>query len=147
MASERLLTLVLRCWGCLDLLAVVAPTTWLAWGHAWAGLGEFPDVPVVAYLARSSSALYALHGALILFISTNVRRYGPLISFLAAGAIVHGLVIVAIDWSAGMPAWWTRVEGTAFALGGIVVLVLRHGPWGAEEAVTVVTGDEVRIAD
>jgi hypothetical protein len=137
MPSDRPLKIVLRCWGCLDLLAlvaVVAPTAWLAWGHEWAGLGPFSEAPVVGYLARSASALYVLHGALILFISTDVRRYGPLISFLAAGSIVHGMVIIGIDWAVGMPAWWTRVEGAAFATGGVVVLLLRHGHWGTVRA-------------
>ena len=142
MPPDRLLKIVLRCWGCIDLLAlvaVVAPTPWLAWGHAWAGLGEFPDAPIVAYLARSSSALYAFHGALILFLSTDVRRYGPLVSFLALGGIVHGMIIVGIDWMAGMPAWWTRMEGATFAAGGVVVLLLRHGhlaglPWTASDS-------------
>jgi hypothetical protein len=131
MHSPRLLQILLRCWGCLDLLAlvaVVAPTDWLAWGHEWAGLGEFPDAPLVPYLARSASALYAFHGALFLFLSTNVRRYGPVISFMAVGGLVHSLLIVSIDWMAGMPSWWTRVEGGVFALGSVTILLLRHGP-------------------
>jgi hypothetical protein len=131
MDSTRLLQILLRCWGSLDLLAliaVMAPTHWLAWGHEWAGLGEFPDAPLVPYLARSASALYAFHGALILFLSTNVRRYGPVISFLAVGGLVHSLIIVSIDWMVGMPSWWTRIEGGAFALGSIAILLLRHGP-------------------
>jgi len=64
-ASVRPLRVALRVLGVTDTLAfiaVVMPTTWIQWGHQWSGLGEFPDAPIAGYLARSASALYALHG-------------------------------------------------------------------------------------
>jgi hypothetical protein len=123
------LALVLRLFGAVDLLAALAvflPWEWMAQAHARLGLGELPPAPVVGYLARSASALYALHGALILFVSFDTGRYARLITFLAAAAVVHGAVLVGIDAATRMPAWWTASEGPAVAAMGIVVLVLQR---------------------
>jgi hypothetical protein len=123
------LAVVLRLLGAIDLLAMIAvvmPRRWMEAGHAWAGLGDLPPGPVVGYLARSSSALYALHGALIVVISFDVVRYWRLITFLAAAALVHGGVMLAIDLAEGMPRWWTLFEGPAFAASGAVVLALQR---------------------
>jgi hypothetical protein len=109
----------------LALVAVVMPQTWMAKGHAWAGLGELPPLPIVGYLSRSASFLYALHGAMVLFISFDLPRYGRLVTFLAAAALVHGAVMLGIDLTERMPLWWTVVEGPAFAATGAVVLVLQ----------------------
>lgn len=130
-AGQRLLVVVLRAFGVLDLCAagaVVVPLRWMAAAHAWLGLGPLPPGPLVGYLARSASALYALHGALVLFLSFDVRRYGPVITFLAAAALVHGAVMLGIDLAEGMPGWWTAVEGIGFAATGAVVLVAQ---WAA----------------
>jgi hypothetical protein len=108
------LVVVLRLFGTLDLLAILAvlmPDEWMARGHQWLGLGELPRAPIVGYLARSASALYALHGATILFISTDTVRYARLITFLAVVALIHGAILLGIDLAAGMPAWWTWFEG------------------------------------
>lgn len=127
--QPRALVLALRCLGCLDLLAlaaVVMPRRWMELGHAWAGLGTLPDAPIVGYLTRSASALYGLHGAMIVFVSFDVNRYGPLICFLAAAALVHGAVMMGIDLAEGMPAWWLAVEGPGFAATGALVLFLQR---------------------
>jgi hypothetical protein len=125
-ADTRVVAWILRALGMVDLLALVAvvmPASWMAATHAWAGLGELPGEPVVGYLARSTSALYALHGLLIVYISFDVARYWTLIRFFASVAVVHGLVMFGIDLSQGMPAWWTCVEGPSFAATGALVLV------------------------
>jgi hypothetical protein len=123
------LAIVLRIFGLFDLLAlitVVAPRSWMAAAHAFVGLGDLPDAPVVGYLVRSSSALYALHGAMILYVSFDIERYRPLIRFLGVAASIHGLVMLGIDLAVGMPWFWTLFEGPAFAATGMVVLVLLH---------------------
>jgi len=127
--SRTLLVVVLRFFGALDLiafLAIMMPQTWMASAHSVLGLGEFPDAPIVGYLARSSSALYALHGAMILFISFDVQRYARLITFLAIAALIHGAVMLGIDWAVGMPWVWTMFEGPGFAASGIVVLMAKR---------------------
>ena len=80
----------------------------------------------LGYLSRSASFLYALHGAMVLFISFDLLRYWRLVTFLATAALVHGAVMLGIDLAEGMPAWWTVVEGPAFAATGGVVLLLQY---------------------
>jgi hypothetical protein len=123
------LALVLRALGVLDLLALAAvllPTGWMAAAHAWAGLGTMPEGPVVGYLARSASVLYALHGATVLFISFDVERYQRLITLLAVVALAMGAVMLGIDLAEGMPAWWTLAEGPGIIVTGAVVLAVQR---------------------
>jgi hypothetical protein len=124
--------LVLRFVGIVDSFAVVAiflPLEWMATIHAWLGLGVMPEQPIVNYLTRSASSMYALHGAMILFVSTDVRRYAPLIRFLAIAALIHGVALFLIDTLAGMPGFWIVLEGpTVIATGIIVLMVQRHEP-------------------
>jgi hypothetical protein len=87
-----------------------------------------PEGPLVGYLARSASALYALHGALVLFRSFDVLRYWSLITFLAALAVLHGAVMLWVDLAEGMPVWWTAIEGLGFAATGGAVLAAQ---WAA----------------
>ena len=130
-ASRRHLALFLRGIGCLDLLALVAvvmPQHWMDVGHKFLGLGLIPEQPIVGYLARSASALYALHGAMVLFMSFDVERYERLIRFMALAALIHGAVIFGIDFSERLPALWRYGEGPAFAVTGLAVLwLLRKG--------------------
>lgn len=134
MNGPQRVAIVLRLFGlidCLALIALVMPRAWMDAGHQWAGLGELPEAPVVGYLARSASALYALHGAMIVYLSFDVLRYWPLITFLALAAVVHGGVMFAIDVAVGIPSWWTNLEGPGFAFTGIIVLALQW--WARQE--------------
>ena len=126
-APRQHVALFLRAIGCLDLLALIAvvmPQHWMDVGHKWLGLGPIPREPIVGYLARSASALYALHGAMVLFMSFDVERYERLIRFMAVAALIHGAVILGIDVWEGLPALWRYGEGPAFAAAGLAVLWL-----------------------
>jgi hypothetical protein len=125
--SARWLALVLRGMGCLDmlaLLAVIMPRVWLDLAHRAAGLGALPEGPIVGYLARSASVLYALHGAIVVFISFDVARYERLIRFMGLAALVHGVIILGIDLAEQMPPLWRFAEGPAFSATGAIVLWL-----------------------
>ena len=119
----------LRTLGTIDMLAftaVLMPASWMQLAHEFAGLGDFPNAPITGYLARSASALYALHGLIVFNMSYHVLRYWRLIRFMATMALVHGLVMLLIDLAEGMPTWWTIVEGPAFALTGAGVLAAQQ---------------------
>jgi hypothetical protein len=127
--SSPALALVLRGIGCLDLVALVAvaaPERWIEFAHHWAGLGALPREPIVGYLIRSSSALYALHGAMVVFISFDVGRYERLIRFMAWAGLVHGAVLLGIDLAQHMPAIWRYGEGPTFAATGLLLLWLQR---------------------
>ena len=128
-AAPRPLIIALRVLGATDMLAFLAvamPASWIQSGHQWSGLGDFPDAPIAGYLARSASALYALHGLMVVYMSFDVRRYWPLIRFLAIIAVAHGVVMLGIDLAVGMPAWWSVLEGPAFSATGLIVLLAQY---------------------
>jgi hypothetical protein len=121
------LIVVLRIAGGVTLAAFPAmllPVEWMASTHAQLGLGEFPRAPVVDYLARSIAALYGFHGVLVLIVSTDPIRYRPIIWFIAAMNIVFGLMLIAIDLHAGLPAYWTALEGPPIVAFGVVIALL-----------------------
>ena len=120
---ERGLVIVLRIWGSISLLAiyaVVQPHAWMAATHAWLGLGEFPEQPIAAYLARSLSAFYAMVGGLVLVFSTDVRRYRAAIVYLAAAVTVLGVALFFVDQRAGLPPSWTWGEGPSVVAIGLL---------------------------
>lgn len=121
---EATLVLLLRLGGFLTLGALFAaflPTEWMAASHRWLGMGEFPAAPLTDYLTRSVSLLYAVHGCVLLMISTDVRRYAPLIILIGGVDVLVGIGLTVIDVRAGMPSWWTLAEGPWVALTGALL--------------------------
>lgn len=112
--GDRWLVVWLRTIGVVDLLAFVAmlqPVETLGQVHAWLGLGTFPEQVIAAYLTRTASMLYGLCGLLLLFLSTDVDRYRPVIRFIAGCGMAAGMVLLGIDAVSQMPGWWLWVEG------------------------------------
>ena len=76
--SDKVLVFLLRLVGVGSLFAlipVLMPMRWMVATHRWLGLGEMPTDPVVEYLARDLSAFYALVGALLLVMASDLERY------------------------------------------------------------------------
>lgn len=133
---HRRVAVALRVFGVLDLLAVVAalaPRPCIVYAHELCGLGPLPEGQVVGYLFRAASLVFALHGAVLLFVAGDVARYWPLIRFLAALAVVHGALLIGIDAAEGMPGWWRWSEGPGFAATGVILLWLQR-PVGDQTA-------------
>jgi hypothetical protein len=127
MLEERLLVWLLRLFGgvtCCAAFAALLPTDWMAATHAWLGLGALPRAPVVEYLTRSISLLYAIHGGVIVLASTDVRRFGPLITYLAVADGLMGLLLLAVDLYAGLPWYWTAIEGPGVTVTAAILLWL-----------------------
>ncbi len=89
--------------------------------HQQMELGELPHTPIVGYLTRSLSALYAVHGALPVFLAGHVRRYLPVVRFLAVARVVFGVLMFGIDHAVGMPLPCTAGEGPYIAMLSAVV--------------------------
>ncbi len=122
-----LLQLLLRVFGTSSLLAtifVAAPHAWMSDIHADLGMGELPDAPVVWYLARSTSAFYAILGGLFWVVSFNPARYRPVLLYLGWAIVLLGLSLLVIDFIEGMPWFWRLWEGPVVLLYGVAVLVL-----------------------
>ena len=130
MNHERLLVWVLRLIAVIELTAaptVVLPTATMESIHRGLGLGELPMTPVVEYLARSLSAFYAMHGAMVLFLSRDVVRFAPVIRCWGALMIAMGGVLLATDLSAGLPLWWTVAEAPFALVFGAALVWLAGG--------------------
>lgn len=74
--------------------------------HEWLGMGTLPDKPVLEYLARSTSALCALYGGLLLLLATDVHRYSAIIRYQAIATICLATAGAIFGLHGGMPAWW-----------------------------------------
>src|SRR5262245_26932044 len=104
--ADFVLKWLLRLSGGLELLAVpfiVFPLSGMNFIHErYLGLGPLPSGPIVEYLARTLSAVYAVHGAVLVGLSLNVGRYRPLIAFVGLLHVVAGCALLGIDVSAGL---------------------------------------------
>ena len=127
--AETLLRWLLIANGVLTLLALPAvfmPTAWMDAFHQRLMLAPLPDAPIVQYLARSLSALYALFGSLTLLLAWNLRRFAPLVTWWGIAAISFGLILAWVDRQAPMPAHWTWSEVLYTLITGFLVLLLQH---------------------
>ena len=125
--SFRLLRAILAVTGAGLLLAAVPiffPAAVINYLHQQLSLGEFPNAAIAFYLARSTSLLYAVHGALMFFVSFNLVRYWPLVRLFGFLHIVLGLTMLGIDLSAPMPLYWIIGEGMPVAATGLLILWL-----------------------
>lgn len=114
MNTAFLLTVLLRLVGILLMLAalaIVMPFEWMAALHRALGLGGLPELPIIQYLTRSVSAVYATWGALFLYLSFDVGRHLGVIRFLMVVKMLFGGVLIVLDIVVGMPWFWTVCEG------------------------------------
>ena len=123
----RALRLLLRVVGSVSLTALVfvmVPYSWMNDIHGWLGLGALPPEPVVGYLARSASALYALTGGLLWVLSFDLGRNRLAIGYLGYAFIAFGVVLTFVDWLEGMPLFWKLGEGPIVIAFGLVMSIL-----------------------
>jgi hypothetical protein len=125
---------VLRLVGGIELFAIpflFIPFSWMNFVHEnLMHLGPLPHTPVVEYMARTLTALYAFHGALIFRLSYDVIRFRPVIRFVGWLQMALGFAAFAIDLAAGMPWWWIAGEGSGIAFGGLAIVILSRQPKG-----------------
>jgi hypothetical protein len=127
---EKTLVFLLRLDAIILLTALfpaMMPFAWMQEIHRSLGMGELPEGPILGYLTRSLSVMYAMFGAMELFVSLDVRRYLPFVKFVAVLEIVFGLWMAALDVVVGMPLMWRICEGPyVFLLGCLVLWLTGH---------------------
>lgn len=119
----------LRISGCvsgLAVFAVVMPYCWMNAIHQWLGMGKLPDEPIVGYLARSTSAFYALLGGLLWVVSFHLRRNRLVLRYLGIAMVLFGIALFGVDLVEGMPLFWKVCEGPINIAFGIVILWFSH---------------------
>jgi hypothetical protein len=127
--AETLLRWLLIANGVMTLLALPAvfmPTSWMDMFHRRLELGPLPAGPIVQYLARSVSALYAAFGSLTLVIAWDLRRFAPLVTWWGITAILFGAILSWVDSHAPMPAHWSWSEVPYTLITGTLVLILQR---------------------
>jgi hypothetical protein len=128
--SEKTLAWIMRISAVLLITALfpaVMPFAWMDAVHRALGLGELPATPMVSYLTRSLSAMYAMHGALVFFVSLDVRRFLPVVKCLAVLAILFGIGMLVLDTAIGFPIFWVVCEGPFIvALGAVLLWLAGH---------------------
>ena len=128
MTADRLLLLLLRLNAAVLLLAApcaLLPFAWMDSVHREAlGLGSLADVPITRYLARSLSLVYAMHGAVVLFVTLRWPRLCFAVPYLAGLHVVFGCAMLAVDLDAGLPWWWVAGEGPSLVAFALVVLAV-----------------------
>ena len=111
---ERTLVLLLRIEAIVLLTALISavmPFEWMKVIHRHLGMGELPAGPILGYLTRSLSVMYAMFGAVLLFVSLDVRRFLPVVKLIAILGILFGLWMTTLDVVVGMPVSWIISEG------------------------------------
>lgn len=129
MSCDRMLIWLLRMAGIAMLCALVfvfCPFEWMAAIHRRIGLGELQHTPLLSYLIRSVSALYAILGAVGMCVSFDLGRYRPLIALLGAAALLGGIGVTILDAVLRLPLFWTLAEGPLTIFLGVALLVLVH---------------------
>ena len=127
--SPILLIVFLRLVGGVSLLAFAAavmPEKWIVEISEFLGFDPFPYSPLTFYLARNLSLLYGFVGAALLVVSTDLKRYFPLIRYAAIGTIIFGVLQLIVDWQAGLPVWWTLGESLSTLFGGVLLFWIQH---------------------
>lgn len=130
--AEKLLRLLLGLIGGTLLVATIPvffPLSWMAYLHQVLGLGEMPSEPLVEYLARSTSMLYALHGAMVLAVAIRFHQLHSLVPLIILLHMLMGIAITLIDLAAPMPWYWTVGEGPGIVFGAL----LTAGLWKASQ--------------
>ena len=125
MTRDRFLILFLRIVGTVSgsaALCAAMPLHAMDAVHRVLGMGALPSGPIVEYLARSTSAFYALLGALLWTLSLDLPRYRPLVRGAGVAFVALGALLLWTDLKAGLPWFWQAAEGPIDAFFGLILL-------------------------
>ena len=125
MNKEAIQRLLLRLAGAFEILAfiaVVMPRSWMEISHEWLGLGQMPGGPILMFLIRQASYTYGMHGVSLWVLATDVRRFRLLVILNGIAYLLAAPVFLAIDYSTGMPLWWTIEDTVGCGLLGAALL-------------------------
>ena len=130
MTAERLLFVLLRLNAAILLLAApcaLLPFAWMDAVHRDAlGLGSLSDIPITRYMARSLSLVYAMHGAVVMFVTLNWERLRFAVPYLAYLHLAFGCAMFVVDLDSGLPWWWVAGEGPSLVVFALVILAVNH---------------------
>lgn len=103
---------------CAAIIAVFMPHTWMDLCGRWMGVDSLPGGSLPGYLARLSSAMYVIHGAMLIITAWNLPLVLPIVVPFARLTIALGGIMLWIDMTEGMPIVWTLFETIALMSSG-----------------------------
>lgn len=112
----------------LSILAMIMPTPWMDKIHQFLGLGPFPQTPLVEYLARSASGMYAMQGGLYLVLARDVNKYRQVIFWVAIMNAIFAISVMIIDHRSQLPLYWILIEGPSILVIALVMIFLSKTP-------------------
>lgn len=127
MNRERLLVWLLRLAGAVEMLAfiaVVMPRSWMETSNTWLGLDAMPSGPLLMFMIRQASFTYGVHGLSLWLIASDLERFRPFVLFNAFAFLIAAPVFFLIDYTSGMPWWWTVSDPGSCGLFGAALLWL-----------------------
>lgn len=130
MNHRRVQSWVLRLAGAVEVLAffaVVMPRSWMEASHVWLGLGELPQGAVTMFMIRQASYAYGMHGVSLWVLAADTDRFRPLVLLNAVSFLLAAPVFLIIDYTSGMPHWWTAADTLGCASFGAALLWLDRG--------------------
>ena len=131
MNNRTLITWLLRLTGSVEILAffaVIMPRVWMEQSHQWLGMGEMPSGAVLMFMIRQASYTYGMHGISLWVLSIDIDRFRPLLLLNGISYLLAGPVFFWIDYSSGMPWFWTLSDslGCAFVGAALLWLMRKH---------------------
>ena len=129
--NQQLQAWLLRLTGTVEVLAfisVVMPRSWMEVSHEWLGLGVMPGGPVLDFMIRQASYTYGIHGISLWVLSFDVERFRPLVILNGIAFLIAAPVFFMIDYTTGMPLWWTMGDSLGCGLFGAALLLLNSRP-------------------
>ena len=127
MDRRRIQSWLLRLAGTLEILAFVAvvmPRSWMEFAHAWLGLGAMPTGSITMFMIRQASYCYGMHGISLWVLASDVDRFRKLVILNGIAYLLAGPVFFLIDYTSGLPWWWTLEDSLGCGLLGATLLIL-----------------------
>jgi len=118
---------LLRLGGTLEILAfiaVVMPRSWMEFAHAWLGLGTMPTGSITMFMIRQASYTYGMHGISLWVLASDVDRFRKLVILNGIAYLLAAPVFFLIDYTSGLPLWWTLEDSLGCAFFGAALLIL-----------------------
>jgi len=127
MTPPRLLAWLLRLAGAFEILAffaVVMPQAWMEISHAWLGMGTMSSAPLLMFMIRQASYTYGMHGVSLFVLASDVVRFRALVILNGIAYLLAGPIFFWIDYTTGMPWWWTVGDSLGCGFTGLAILLL-----------------------
>ena len=135
MNRQHLQAWLLRLSGTVEILAfiaVVLPRAWMEAAHAWLGLGVMPGGAITMFMIRQASYTYGMHGISLWVLASDVQRFRLLIILNGIAYLLAAPVFFVIDYTSGLPWWWTVADTAGCGFFGAALLWLNRGGGSGE---------------